>query len=214
MQLTGRRILVLGATGGTGREVVTQALLQGPQVTAFVRHPERTLPTSGQLRVITGSVTDDPEALADAVRTQDAVISALGRGSSLKSDRLIARSIPPIVEAMQRHGVARLIFTSAYGVGATWRDLPLLSRIFARLLLRDLYRDKEAGEETLRRSTLDWTLVYPSTLTNGSRTGRYRVGERLRLRGLPTISRADLADFLLTQVEDRSYLRKGVLISN
>jgi putative NADH-flavin reductase len=82
-----------------------------------------------------------------------------------------------------------------------------------RLLFRDLYGDKAAGEGALQRSGLDWTLVYPTTLTNGPRTGHYRAGERLALRGLPRISRADVADFLLTQLEDRTYLKKGVLIS-
>ena len=91
--------------------------------------------------------------------------------------------------------------------------MPLLPGVLIRLLLRDLYADKEAGEDVLRRSGLEWTIVYPVTLTNGTRTGRYRVGERLALHGFPTISRADVADFILTQVEDRTYVGKGVLVS-
>jgi putative NADH-flavin reductase len=166
-----------------------------------------------RLRVVVGDVTSDSEALGDAVRRQDVVISALGTGKSFKSGGLIARSVPRILEAMRRHGVRRLIFTSAFGVGSTWRDVPIVPRIFARVLLRDVYADKAAGEEILQGSELDWTLVYPAGLSNGPRTGRYRVGERLKLTGFPTISRADLADFLLRQVEDRTYVRKGVLIS-
>jgi hypothetical protein len=119
-----------------------------------------------------------------------------------------------IVRAMDRQGVRRLIFMSAYGVGATWKDVPILPRMLMGLLFRDLYTDKEIGDDAVRRSDLDWTLIYPVTLTNGPRTGRYRVGEHLRLRGFPTISRADVADFILTQSEDRKYLRKGVLISS
>jgi putative NADH-flavin reductase len=91
--------------------------------------------------------------------------------------------------------------------------VPILPRILMRLLFRDLYADKGTGEEELRRSGLDWTLVYPVTLTSGPRTGRYRAGEHLRLRGFPTIARADLAEFILTQVEARTYLGKGVLVS-
>jgi len=151
--------------------------------------------------------------LADAMRGQDAVISALGQGLKLRSENLITRSTPLILEAMERAGVRRLIVTSAYGVGITWRDVPPLPRILVRVFLRDLYADKERAERTLRQSPLDWTLVYPTMLTSGPRTGRYRVGERLDLRGLPKISRADVADFLLTQVDDRRYIRKGVLIS-
>ena len=208
-----RRVLVLGATGGTGRQVVSQAVQQGYEVTALVRSPERLDTTVERLRVVSGSVTEDGQALSAAVRGQDAVISVLGVGNSLKSSGLIARSVPAIVRAMESQGVRRLIFTSAYGVGTTRRDVPLLPRILMRLLFRDLYSDKEAGEDELRRSNLDWTLVYPVTLTDGPRSGRYRVGERLALRGFPTVSRAEVADFLLTQIEDRTYLRKGVLIS-
>jgi putative NADH-flavin reductase len=208
------RVLVLGATGGTGREVVSQALEQGHDVTALVRNPQRLAVTRDRLRMLTGSVTDDGHALAAAVPGQDVVISTLGVGNSLKSSGLIARSVPAIVRAMESQGVRRLIFTSAYGVGATRRDVPFLPRILMSLLFRDLYADKEAGEEDLRRGNLDWTLVYPVTLSNGPRTGRYRVGEHLALHGFPTISRADVADFILSQIEDRTYWRKGVLVSS
>jgi putative NADH-flavin reductase len=212
--MTGRKMLVLGATGGTGREILSQALQQGHKVTAVVRRPEQDAGLPGGVRILRGTVTDDTEALDAAVRGQEVVISTLGVGKALRSGGLIARSAPLIVGAMNRQGIRRLILMSAYGVGATWKDVPILPRMLMGLLLRDLYTDKEIGEEAVRRSDLDWTLVYPVTLTNGPRTGRYRVGERLRLRGFPTISRADVAEFILTQIEDRSYLRKGVLISS
>jgi len=211
-----KRILVLGATGGTGQQLVSQALEQGHLVTALVRNPERMTTTSERVRVLVGSVTDDGEPLAAAAHNQDVVISALGVGSSLKSGGLIARAMPAIVRAMESEGVRRLIFTSAYGVGQTMRDIPFIPRILIRSLLKDLYTDKNVGEDELRRSgnQIDWTLVYPVTLTNGPRTGRYRAGERLTLHGLPRISRADVAEFILTQVEDATYLRKGVLVSS
>jgi putative NADH-flavin reductase len=211
--LTGRKVLVLGATGGTGQEVVSQALQHGHEVTAFARRPERLAGRSERLRLVAGDITDPSGPLSGAIQGQDVLISCLGVGLSFRSRGLMARGIPRIVQEMERHGVTRLIFTSAYGVGETWRDVPPLPRLFVRTLLRDLYADKERGEKSLRQSRLDWTLVYPVALTNGPRTGRYRVGERLELRGIPQISRADLAEFLLAQVEDRSYLRKGVLIS-
>jgi putative NADH-flavin reductase len=83
-----------------------------------------------------------------------------------------------------------------------------------RLLLRDIYADKEVGEKHILRSDVDWTIVYPVTLTNGPRTGHYRVGEHLELRGFPRVSRADVAHFLISQMSDTKYLRKGVLISS
>jgi len=211
--MSARRILVLGATGGTGREVVSQAGHRGYEVTALVRRPEAAgLPTG--VRILRGNVTDDPGALADALEGQEVVISTLGVGKALRSGGLIARSAPLIVRAMERQGIRRLIFTSAYGVGATWKDVPIVPRMLMALLFQELYRDKMMGEKAIRHSELDWTLVYPVTLTTGPGTGRYRVGERLRLRGLPTISRADVAAFILTQVEDRTYLRRGVMIGS
>ena len=212
--MTGRKMLVLGATGGTGREIVAQALRQGHEVTALIRRPEHDARLPAGVRVLRGTVTDDTEALDAAVRGQEIVISALGVGKALRSGGLIARSAPLIVRAMGRQGLRRLIFMSAYGVGATWKDVPILPRMLMGMLFRDLYADKEIGEEAVRRSDLDWTLVYAVTLTNSPGAGRYRVGEQLRLRGFPTISRADVAEFILTQVEDRRYLRKGVLISS
>jgi putative NADH-flavin reductase len=152
--------------------------------------------------------------LAEAMRGQEAVIGALGVGNSLKSSNLIARSMPAIISAMESQGVRRLVFVSAFGVGDTRRDVPLLPRILQRLLLGGVFVDKKAGEDHLRRSGLDWTLVYPSLLTDGPRTSAYRAGERLELRGVPKISRADVAEFCLRQLEEDTYLGKGVLISH
>ncbi len=211
--MSSRKILVLGATGGTGREVVSQGLQQGHQVTAFVRRPERMTTRSERLRVIVGDVTSDGGALDDAVRSQEVVISALGIGKSFRPRGFIARSVPRILEAMrrQRSWTAGLHLRIRRG-GYLERHADPAPDLHPHAVAL-VYADKAAGEELLRRSELDWTLVYPTGLTHGPRTGRYRVGERLKLTGFPTISRADLADFLLRQVEDRTFVRKGVLIS-
>jgi putative NADH-flavin reductase len=165
------------------------------------------------LRVHTGSMTGDEAPLAAAMSGQDAVISALGVGKSFTSGGIIGQAVPRVLRAMEAAGVRRLVFTSAFGVGETRRDVPLIPRIFMSTLLRDVYRDKEAGDAQLRASTLSWTIVYPTGLVDRAATGQYRVGERLALRGFPTIARADLAGFLLDQVDDARYVRKGVLVS-
>lgn len=209
-----RKILVLGATGGTGQQVIARALQQGYEVTALVRAPQRLTIRDDRVRVLVGSVTDDSHVLAEAVRGQSAVISTLGVGRSLRSGGLISRSLPRILRAMEHEGVHRLIFTSAFGVGATRRDVPLGPRMLIGVLLQNIYRDKELGETALRASALDWTLVYPTRLVDGPATGHCRVGERLPLSGFPRIARADVADFLLNQIDDPTYVRKGVLISS
>jgi len=207
------KVLLIGATGATGRHLVAEALAQGHDVTVFVRHPDRITERSDRLHVVTGSLPDDRAALTTALAGQEAVISALGVGNSLKSGGLMTRSLPVVVGAMESQNVRRLIVMSGYGVGATYQDMPVIPRVMIRLFLKDIYADKAASEEAVFKSHLDWTVVYAATLTNGPRTGRYRVGERLSLSGLPKISRADVAAFLLTQLTDRSNVKKGVLIA-
>jgi len=161
-----------------------------------------------------GDVIQDPATLNDAVRGQDAVISSLGVGQSFNPAGLIARAAPRIVDAMQRAGVRRLVFTSAFGVGPTWPDTPLLPRLFIRTLLRRVYADKTAGEAAIRQSPLDWTIVYPTGLTNNPRTGHARVGEHLPLRGFPSVSRSDVAAVMLRVIDDDTTIRKSLLIAS
>jgi putative NADH-flavin reductase len=206
-----KKLLILGATGATGRQVVMQALEAGHHVTGYARTADKMAVRHERLRLIAASVSD--EALGDAVTGQDVVISAIGRGMSFKSANFIQRSVPPILNAMKTRGVRRLIFMSALGVGESVRQTPLLARVFMTLLLRDIYADKEAGEALIRASNLDWTLVQPPQLTNGPLTRAYRAGEQLQLRGMPRMSRADVAHFILSQVERPDYIRKTVLVA-
>ena len=209
-----RKVLVLGATGGTGQQVVAEALRRGFSVTAFVRDPSRLEIKSDRLNVQIGELTGDEAPLAFAMHGQISVVSALGVGKSFKSGGFIEQVVSRIVRCMDAASVRRLVFTSAFGVGETWRDAPMIPRLFMRTLLRDVYRDKAAGEAEIRRSRLDWTIVYPTGLTNHPATGSFRVGERLALRGFPAISRGDLASFLVDQIEDMAHVRKGVLVSS
>jgi len=211
-----RNVLVLGGTGGTGQQVIAQALQLGHTVTAFVRDPRRlgtrSIPPE-RFHVLTGDTTDDGPGLAAAMHGQDVVVSTLGVGRSFTSAGLIARSVERVVQQMTAQGLRRLILLSAFGVGESYRDVPFVPRLFIRTLLRDIYRDKLAGEDQLRRTTLDWTVVCPTGLMDRPATGHYRVGERLALRGMPRIARADVAAFLLAQIDDLTFVHKQVLIS-
>ena len=202
-----QRLFVLGATGRTGQQVVAQALTAGHRVTALVRQPS-SVPGDARVTVVTGRLPEDGARLAAALPGHDAVISCLGRGLSLRADALIQRSVPAMLSAIQAAGLRRLIFTSAIGVGAAYRDAPLFSRLVIRVLLHDLYADKVIGEDLISRSDLDWTIIQPAQLTNGPLTGSYRVGEELRPRGIPTISRADVAHFILRELQAPAYVRK------
>ena len=204
-------ILVFGATGPTGQQLVKQALTRGHKVTAFARRPEALL--DQRLRVVAGDVLRDDAKIDEAMHGQDAVVSALGRRPSFSSDHLISRGMKAIAAAMERAGVRRIVLMSAFGVGESARDAPLVPRIMYCVLLRDIFADKLAAEEQLRSTGLDWTIVYPVLLTDGPLTGRYRVGERLELRGLPKISRADVAHFMLGEIEKPAWVRRIAALS-
>lgn len=208
------KILIFGASGPTGLQVAKQALDRGHAVTAFVRDPAKFAIADERLRLVAGDTTRDASAIAEAMRGQDVVVSSLGRHLTLKSDHLIERSLRLIVPAMERAGVRRLVLLSAFGVGASRRDAPLLPRLMQLVLLRDIFADKLAGESIVRQSGLDWSLVYPVMLTDGPLTGRYRVGERLELHGLPKISRADVAHFIVNELERPAYLLRTAVLSD
>jgi putative NADH-flavin reductase len=199
-KLVAVNVVVFGSAGGTGRQIVEQAREQGHDVTAFTRAEH-------------GDVTADRDAVSRAIRGQDAVISALGRGNSLKSEQLMSRAMNVILPAMEREGVRRLIVVSAFGVGDSFYEAPFMARIFFRTLLRHIYADKLIADDFVRRSGLDWTLVYPTRLTDGARTGRYRAGEHFEPGSATSISRADVAAFVVKQLTDKSWLRKTVIIS-
>jgi uncharacterized protein YbjT (DUF2867 family) len=207
------KLLILGATGGTGRQLVAQALEQGHQVTVLVRDPAKLGASSGKVRVVQGSMPDAGSALAEAVRGQDAVISSLGLGNGTNPRGLIERSVPAIVATMREAGVKRLMHISAFGVGPTRADVPLVPRIAQWLFLAKVFADKAAGEAVLPTSGLEWTVVYPSVLTDGPKTLKVRAGAHLPLSGVPKISRADVAAFTLAELSARNYVGKGALIS-
>jgi len=207
------KILVLGGTGGTGRHVVTQALEKGHEITILARDRAKAGPAHERLRIADGDVRKTAQ-LGEAMRGQDAVISAIGRGMSFKSENLIAESVPGIIEAMRGTGVKRLIFTSALGVGDSYRISPILPKIFFSTLLRGIYADKLIGDQMIRNSGLDWTIVQPAVLTDGPLTTNYRVGEQLSLSGMNKVSRADTAHFIVDRLNDRATFGKTLILAN
>ena len=208
------KLLLLGATGRTGKELLEQALERGHYVTALVRSPEK-IADRMEVDVRVGSVMD-AAAVEDAVHDRDAVVSTLGVRSArdlIRAD-LMTKTMSALVPAMARRGVRRLIVLSAVGVGGTVRQAPVMVRIAFRTMLRPDARDKAAAEAYVRQSGLDWTFVYPPMLTKGALTTSYRVGEDLCLSGMPKISRADVAHFMLAQLAVQTYMRKNAVVSS
>ena len=192
---------------------MTQAPEKGHDVTILARDRTKAGLTHPRLRFVDGDVRNS-QALGDAMAGQHAVVSAIGRGKSFKSENLIAHSVPGILSTMQAHDVKRLLFTSAIGVGDTFRDAPLPMKIFIRTLLRGIYADKIIGDQMIRKSGLAWTIVQPVGLTEGPLTKKYRVGEHLPLSGMPSISRADTAHFIVDRIDDQSTVNKTLILAN
>ena len=207
------KLLVFGATGGTGRQVIEQALAQGHTVTAFVRNPAKLGLTHPQLQTATGDVLD-AAAVRRAMPGHDAVLSTLG---APPAERQPVRSVGTenIMQAMQEAGIRRFVCLTTLGMGDSRPALPWLYKyILVPLLLREAFADSERQEARIRRSQLDWTIARPGTLTDGPRTGQYQQGFLPTVKGLKMkISRADVADFMLRQLADASQLTKAVSLS-
>jgi uncharacterized protein YbjT (DUF2867 family) len=208
------RILVIGATGGTGRELVRQGLERGHDVTAFVRDPRRLQSSTDRLAVVRGDVLD-PATLEPAMRGQDAVVCALGHKRWFYPNRILSQGTRNIVGAMQAHGVRRLVCETSLGVGDCFGRLGLYYTVFVVPFILPLYFwDKHRQETVIRGSGLDWVIVRPGALTNGPKRGRYRHGPAVgHWLWTVRVSRADVADFMLEQLSSYAYLRQSPGIS-
>ena len=206
------KVLIIGATGRTGRILLEGAVEQGHQVTALARNPSAVAPREYRPRVLGGNVLD-PEAVEAAVAGQDAVLSALGTRST-KPTTLFSASTANLVDAMKKHGVRRLVCLTGVGAGDSKGHVGFLyDRVFLPLVLRNQYEDKERQEEILRRSGLEWVIVRPARVTNKRATGEYQVFLSGDSYKATTISRQDVADFMLAQLSEDRYVHKTPVIS-
>lgn len=202
-------LLVIGATGGTGRELVSQALEQGHAVTALVRKPENLKLQGKRLTVVKGNVLD-MDSVDRAVRGKDAVLSALGHKQWFIPTSKLSEGTRNIVKAMEKNGVKRFICETSLGVGDSRGRLGLYYTLFVIPFIVFFYfRDKKRQEQIIRESSLEWVVVRPGQLTNGQKRGFYRHGGKIGSYLLTVrISRADVADFMLKQLTENSYLRQ------
>lgn len=204
------KLIIFGASGRTGRELIRQALAQNHSVTAFVRIASDFEVQESRLTILRGEVTE-PEDVAHAIEGQEAVINALGPRTLINRIPALTAATRNIVHAMETSGPRRLIYLSALGVGDSEADQNLVFRLLIRpiLLGRD-YADHEENEQVIRRSNLEWIILRPARLVDRPRTGQYQVDLRLSATfPFGKIGRADVADFILKQLGDTPYLRKS-----
>ena len=200
------KLLIFGATGSVGRQLVKQALEEGHTVKAFTRSPSKLDITHPNLQVVQG----DPlnfDSVNAAVQGQDAVLCSIGAGTK---GTVRTKATKNIVRAMEEAGIRRFICQSTLGVGDSWNNLNFFWKyIMFKGFLHRVYVDHVGQEKCVQESRLDWTIVRPGAFTDGDRSGKYHHGfsaidKTIKLK----ISRADVAHFMLQQLTDETYLHK------
>ena len=204
------KVAIFGATGGTGQQLVAQALEAGYTVQALVRDPARLTHTNPDLTLVTGDVLD-ANAVSATIQGADAVVVTLGNTAN-NPDWIVSDGTRVVVEAMKQQEVRRLVVVSSLGVGDSRSQVPFAFRMLMTTVLKKPMEDKERQEELVRESGLDWIMVRPGGLTDGPKTGAYKAGADGKI-GVGQVSRADVADFVLKQLSDATYLYQAPAVA-
>lgn len=209
-------ILVLGATGGTGKFVVSQLLQLGYKVTVLARNPSKVNITHANLKVSQGDVII-PSSLESIMQNQDAVICCLG-APAMKAGNVRSVGTKNIIHAMQQKGVSRLICQSSLGFDdseVVLQNVPFLMRkIVIPFLLGTTFEEHHKQEILIKKSNLNWTIVRPVNMTHGAFTGDYKHGFSYSEKNLKfKIAKADVADFMIKQLTSNEYLKQATGIS-
>ena len=205
------KIFIIGASGGTGRELVRQALEQGHQVTALVRKPKKMKMEHPNLRVVQGNALNY-DSVENAMRGQSAIVCALGTKRFFYPSRVVSNGTANILRAMKNCGVPRLVCESSLGVGNSVGRLGLLYTFFVvPVILPFIFYDKVRQEKLIEESETDWVIVRPAVLSDSPARGQYRPGRNVgNYFWTNRISRTDVADFMLKQLTDDEYIGSAV----
>jgi putative NADH-flavin reductase len=212
-------IAIFGASGSTGRLLTERSLAAGHTVTALVRNPgDFSFHGRAGISVVQGSAFD-PVAIANTLAGADLVLSALGAKSPFKKEEVLERAMPLIVAAMQSNGPRRIIALGSAGAKSdSLSKQPayrrwIVQKIVYNVFLKYPVLDQIAQWHDLSTSSLDWTMVMPPMLSNAPARGHYRIdGAALPPNG-SRISRSDVADFMMLQIDNQEWIRKGVYIT-
>lgn len=208
------KICILGATGGTGRALVKEALNLSHDIAVLARTPADLGQLKERIHIQQGDVLD-PDALDKVTKGQNAIVSALGvRGTLLGGRRnisLYSESIKNIINAMQRHNVKRFIGVTMSGAEVL-PGQPTIMPLF-RFLLKGYMEDILRMESLLEQSSLDWTIIRPANLTDGEKTGVYRTWIDRYPPKVFKISRADVAGFMVKCIDDKNTVHKKIGIA-
>jgi putative NADH-flavin reductase len=207
------KLAIIGGTGKTGKELLKQGLEAGHHITALVRNPKKVKIKHANLEVIQGNVLNTAD-LEVIFKGKDAVLSALGHKRFLGPSNILSKGTENILQAMKTDKVSRFICITSMGINDNRFKLGLYYTLFVIPFIVFFYfRDKARQERLIMDSDLNWTIVRPGQMINGKKRTRYRVGEKLGSYILTLmISRADVAHFMLNQLNGNKYSRKTVCL--
>jgi putative NADH-flavin reductase len=208
------KIAVIGATGGIGQKVVGQALEKGYEVIAISRNPQ-TLALSGERLEKRPADVLNEESIKEAIQGAEVVVSTIGTNVIRQPTSLCSDGVASVINAMRGLGIKRLIAVGAAGYINHPRQTFLvnfLQKYIVQKILRNIFDDLMRMETVIRASDLDWTIVRPPRLTNGKHTGKYRENEDVVIGGM-SISRADVADFIVSHLTDEKSFQKAIGIA-
>jgi uncharacterized protein YbjT (DUF2867 family) len=209
------RLYIIGGTGKTGRELIRQALEHGHSVTALVRNPKRLKIVNPHLSVVVGNVLD-LKSFDKSINGHDAVLSALGHKRYIIKTTILSEGTKNIIAAMQKHNVKRFICITSLGINDSRFKLGLYYTLFTiPVILFFYFQDKSKQEKIIFKSDVDWTIIRPGLLTNGKKSLKYKHGLNVGNYIIPKmISRADVADFMIKQLSDKTYIHMTPGITN
>jgi putative NADH-flavin reductase len=207
------KVLIIGASRGIGRETTRQALAAGHHVRALARSAGSADWTNSNLEQVQGDALNR-QAVDAALVGVDAVVQTLGIAFKdlFHPVRLFSAATEVLLESMRSSDVRRLICVTGFGAGESHASISLLQRVPFEIVFGRAYEDKSRQERLIRQSALDWTIARPGVLTGGPRTGRYQILVTPREWRNGSISRANVADFLVRQLEERTYVGKAPVL--
>ena len=207
-------ILIVGATRGIGRQLLEQALASGHSVTALVRDPQRLATQHERLRIVKGDILD-ADSVSRAMGGQNAVCCSIGVKVPWIIITVFSEGTKNLLWAMQQNGVKRLICVTGIGAGdSRGHGGFFYDCIFYPLIAWPIYADKNRQESLIRASDLEWTIVRPGFLTNGPMTKSYRALTNLTGVTAGRISRADVAHFMLMELQSNQYMKQTPLVTS
>ena len=207
------KISIIGATRGIGLQVLQQALAKDHDVTVLARSPRKLAIEHQRLQVVQGDIRD-AEAVARAAEGRDVVISCIGIMPTFKPVSLFSAGTKNVLESMDKNMDKSLISVTGIGAGdSRGHGGFFYDKIFQPFLLKTIYEDKDREESLIRNSQVNWIIVRPGFLTNGPMTGTYRLLTDMTGVTAGKISRADVAHFMLNQLDSTEYLRKTLLLT-